>query len=249
MDYNPIIKILTLQSSVKNQWNKKLLFQAPTFKNNLFNTKYVSSHFFPTMYGPQDKYYIYKDINKYLGTHISNDLTWPEQTQAVVKKAQQCLFFLRRHPDGILSGSITTWFRNSTAANRKALLRVIQTAQHITGGELPSLQAIYNIRCVRKVWKIIKDPSHPRHSLLLLLLPSGRCYKSIRARTSRLWDSFFPQAIRLLNYNWCTTLLHKYIINITIQHTYPHYIYYVYAYHKSNSWCYVYYVYVLYCRC
>ncbi len=30
----------------KNQWNKKLLFQAPTFKNNLFNTKYVSSHFF-----------------------------------------------------------------------------------------------------------------------------------------------------------------------------------------------------------
>ncbi len=26
--------------------NKKLLFQAPTFKNNLFNTKYVSSHFF-----------------------------------------------------------------------------------------------------------------------------------------------------------------------------------------------------------
>ncbi len=100
-------------------------------------------------------------------------------------------------------------------ANRKALLRVIRTAQHITGGELPSLQAIYNIRCVRKAQKIIKDPNHPSHSLLLSLLPSG------------ISKSFFPQAIRLLNYNWCTTLLHKYIINITIQHTYPHYIYYV----------------------
>ncbi len=30
----------------KNQLNKKLLFQALTFKNNLFNTKYVSSLFY-----------------------------------------------------------------------------------------------------------------------------------------------------------------------------------------------------------
>ncbi len=39
----------------KNLWNKKLLFQATTFKNNLFNTKYVSFFFF-SMYGPQEKY-------------------------------------------------------------------------------------------------------------------------------------------------------------------------------------------------
>ncbi len=41
MKYSPIIKILPLQSSIKKQLNKKLLFQAPTFKN-MFNTKYVS---------------------------------------------------------------------------------------------------------------------------------------------------------------------------------------------------------------
>ncbi len=38
MNHSPIIKILTPQSSIKINEIKKLLFQAPTFKNNLFNT-------------------------------------------------------------------------------------------------------------------------------------------------------------------------------------------------------------------
>ncbi len=42
-----------------------------------------------------------------------------------------------------------------------------------------------------------KDSSHPSHRLLSLL-PSGRRFRSIRSRTSRLRDSFFPQAIRLM---------------------------------------------------
>ncbi len=76
--------------------------------------------------------------------------------------------------------------------------RVVRTARHIVGGELPSLQDIYTRRCVRKARRIIKDSSHPSHSLLSLL-PSGRRLRSIRSRTSRLRDSFFPQAIRLMN--------------------------------------------------
>ncbi len=71
-------------------------------------------------------------------------------------------------------------------------------ARHIVGGELPSLQDIYTRRCTRKARRIIKDSSHPSHSLLSLL-PSGRHLRSIRSRTSRLRDSFFPQAIRLMN--------------------------------------------------
>ncbi len=34
---------------------------------------------------------------------------------------------------------------------------------------------------------------------LLSLLPSGRCLHSVRSHTSRLRDSSFPQAIRLMN--------------------------------------------------
>ncbi len=100
--------------------------------------------------------------------------------------------------ESILTGCITAWYGNSTAGNRRALQRVVRTARHIVGGELPSLQDIYTRRCTRKARRIIKDSSHPSHSLLSLL-PSGRRFRSIRSRTSRLRDSFFPQAIRLMN--------------------------------------------------
>ncbi len=100
--------------------------------------------------------------------------------------------------ESILTGCITAWYGNSTAGNRRALQRVVQTARHIVGGELPSLQDIYTRRCTRKARRIIKDSSHPSHRLLSLL-PSGRRLRSIRSRTSRLRDSFFPQAIRLMN--------------------------------------------------
>ncbi len=70
--------------------------------------------------------------------------------------------------------------------------------RHIVEGELPSLQDIYTRRCIRKARGIIKDSSHPSHRLLSLL-PSGRRLRSIRSRTSRLRDSFYPQAIRLMN--------------------------------------------------
>ncbi len=62
----------------------------------------------------------------------------------------------------------------------------------------PSLQDIYTRRSIRKARRIIKDSSHPSRRLLSLL-PSGRRLRSIRSRTSRLRDSFFPQAIRLMN--------------------------------------------------
>ncbi len=152
---------------------------------------------------------------KFLGVHITEDLTWSTHTDAVLKKAHQRLFFLRRlrkfgmspsilrsfytcTVESILTGCITAWFGNSTAGNRKALQRVVRTARHIVGGELPSLQDIYPRRCIRKARRIIKDSSHPSHRLLSLL-PSGRRLRSIRSRTSRLRDSFFPQAIRLMN--------------------------------------------------
>ncbi len=152
---------------------------------------------------------------KFLCVHITEDLTWSAHTDAVLKKAHQRLFFLRRlrkfgtspsilrsfytcTVESILTGCITAWFGNSTAGNRRALQRVVRTAHHIVGGELPSLQDIYTRRCTRKAWRIIKDSSHPSHRLLSLL-PSGRRLRSIRSRTRCLRDSFFPQAIRLMN--------------------------------------------------
>ncbi len=91
--------------------------------------------------------------------------------------------------ESILTSCITAWFGNSTAGNRKALQRVVWTARHIVGGELPSLQDMYTRRCIRKARRSINDSSHPSHRLFSLL-PSGRRLRSIRSRTSRLRDSF-----------------------------------------------------------
>ncbi len=55
-----------------------------------------------------------------------------------------------------------------------------------------SLQDIYTRRCIRKARRIIKDSSHPSHSLHYLL-PSGRRLRSIRSHTSWLKDSFFQK--------------------------------------------------------
>ncbi len=122
--------------------------------------------------------------------------------------------------ESILTGCITAWFGNSTADNSKALQRVVRTARHIVGGELPSLQDIYTRRCIRKARRIINDSSHPSHRLFSLL-PSGRRLRSIRSCTSRLRDSFFPQAIRLMNSQNTAhshfTICHALHFNATVQ--------------------------------
>ncbi len=145
---------------------------------------------------------------KFLGVHITEDLTWSAHTDAVLKKSHQRLFFLRRlrkfgmspsilrsfytcTVESILTGCITAWFGNSTAGNRKALQRVVRTARHIGGGELPSLQDIYTRRCIRKARRIINESSHPSHRLFSLQ-PTGKRLRSIRSHTSQLRDSFFP---------------------------------------------------------
>ncbi len=122
----------------------------------------------------------------------------PETAEEVWNEPQhpQVLLHLHcgEHPDRLYHRLV--WKQH--AGNRRALQRVVRTARHIVGGELPSLQDIYTRRCTRKARRIIKDSSHPSHRLLSLL-PSGRRLRSIRSRTSQLRDSFFPQAIRLMN--------------------------------------------------
>lgn len=142
-------------------------------------------------------------------------MTWATHTIAVVRKTKQRLYALRRLKtfrlkpqilrdfyqgtiESLLTGCFTTWYGSCTNVDRKALERVVRSAQHITGCELPSLQELYTQRYLRKSQRVIKDTTHP-HISLFSLLPSGRRYRTPRTHTSRLRNSFFPQAIRLLN--------------------------------------------------
>ncbi|KAM9568419.1 uncharacterized protein ACWYII_008827 [Salvelinus alpinus] len=121
-----------------------------------------------------------------------------------LKRFGMCPEILKRfyscNIESILTGCITAWYGNCSASERKALQRVVHTAQYITGAKLPAIQDLYTRRCQRKALKIVKDPSHPSHRLFSLL-PHGKQYRSAKSRTERLLNSFYPQAIRLLNRN------------------------------------------------
>ena len=123
---------------------------------------------------------------KCVGGHINNKLEWPKHTKAVVKRARQSLFPLRKlkrfgmgpeilkrfyscNIESILTSCITAWYGNCSASDRKALQRVMHTtAQYITGAKLPAIQDLYTRRSQRKAIKMVKDPSHPSHRLFSL---------------------------------------------------------------------------------
>ena len=59
---------------------------------------------------------------KFLGVHISEDLSWTLNTSSLVKKAHQHLFFLRRLKKAHLSPQILENFYRSFYALNKCLL-------------------------------------------------------------------------------------------------------------------------------
>ncbi|KAK0152895.1 RNA-directed DNA polymerase from mobile element jockey [Merluccius polli] len=120
---------------------------------------------------------------KFLGVHISENLSWSLNTTALIKKAHQGLFFLRRLKkaqlspqilvnfyrstiESILTNCVTVWYGNCSASDRKALQRVVKITQRITGSPLPSIEAVQRKRCLRKARSIAKDNSHSNHRLL-----------------------------------------------------------------------------------
>ncbi|KAI4900990.1 hypothetical protein NFI96_032983 [Prochilodus magdalenae] len=83
---------------------------------------------------------------RYLGVHLSNNLTWSNTTSSLVRKAHQRLYFLRRLRraglgssvltsfyrcvvESVLCSSINVWHGSCSAADRKALQRVVKAAQ------------------------------------------------------------------------------------------------------------------------
>lgn len=152
---------------------------------------------------------------RFLGTIITQDLKWELNISSLIKKAQQRMFFLRQLEkfnlpktmmvhfysaiiESILTSSIITWYAAATARDKGRLQRVIRSAEMVIGCNLPSLQELYSSRTLRRAGKIVADPSHPGHKLFEPL-PSGRRLRSIRTKTSRHKNSFFPSATALMN--------------------------------------------------
>ncbi|XP_059823893.1 probable RNA-directed DNA polymerase from transposon BS isoform X4 [Hypanus sabinus] len=171
--------------------------------------------------GPHDPIYIsgaqLEQVKsfKFLGVNITNELTWSNQAESTAKKAHQCLYFLRKLKKFGLSpktltnfyrctvestflGCITTWYGSCPVQDRKKLQKIVNLAQHITQTNLPSLDSLYTTRCRSSAARIIKNKTHPAKTLFDPL-PSERRFRSLKIRTARFGNSFFPTVIRLLN--------------------------------------------------
>ncbi len=141
---------------------------------------------------------------RFLGTTISQDLKWDNHIESIVKKAQQRLYFLRQLRkfnlpqdllkqfysaiiESVLCTSITVWFSSATKSDHRRLLRV---ANHWYNPPLSPRTVL--IQSEQKGWQNHSGP-------LFELLPSGRRYRALNTRTTRHRNSFFPQAIHLMN--------------------------------------------------
>ncbi|KAI3365727.1 hypothetical protein L3Q82_000688 [Scortum barcoo] len=148
-------------------------------------------------------------------TYISNDLTWSNNTSSLIRHISAYLLpqEAEAHPDwgssvltsfyrcvveSVLSSCIIVWHGSCSAAEKKALQRMVKAAQRTVGSSLSTTTDIYTSRCRKRASCITKDPTHTAQALFVPL-PSGRRLRSIKSRTTRLRNSFFPEAVRLLN--------------------------------------------------
>lgn len=101
---------------------------------------------------------------RYLGVHISNTLTWRQNTLTNLKKAHQRLYFLRKLKkakldtnilssfyrcvvESTLSSCITVWYGSCTVAEKEMLHIVVRSAQRTIGCNLLGLTDIYTSQC------------------------------------------------------------------------------------------------------
>ena len=155
------------------------------------------------------------DNFKYLGTTISHELKWEKNIEVLSKKAHKRLYFLRQLKkykmsplilknfyrsiiESVITFSITVWFGNLDKKSKSKLEKIRKTCEKIIGDSLPSLESIFKARSLKKAKLIIDDVQHPAYKLFEPL-PSKRRYRSIKAKTCRYANSFYPTAVRLLS--------------------------------------------------
>ena len=115
---------------------------------------------------------------KFLGTHISNDLSWSVNSAEILKKANQRLYFLRKLKaygvsqcilvnfyraiiESVLTSSITVWYGRVSKSEVNKLSSVIRSAEKDIGTKLPSLDSIYLERTTKKTEKNYERSDSP----------------------------------------------------------------------------------------
>ena len=152
---------------------------------------------------------------KYLGTVVDSKLGFNDNAVYVYKKAEQCLYLLRKlrsfgvschvlemyHclvESVILSFNIVTWYGNLSVKNRARLARVVNRASKIIGVAQKQLHDLSHLSVCRKSLSILHDKTHPLN-FCFQHLPSGRRLKMPLAKKNVYKKSFIPTAVSVLN--------------------------------------------------
>ena len=148
----------------------------------------------------------FTDQYKYLGTVIDNQLKFDVNSQAVCRKGQQHLYFLRK-PNSFNvnkklmslteSLSFIDWFRSICVRDKNQMDHIVKVAGKLIGTPQTSLTAIFEKQVLSKARSILDCASHPLHCNFETL-PSGRRFRLPFYKCNRTRNSFV-QAITLLN--------------------------------------------------
>ena len=155
------------------------------------------------------------DTFKYLGITLDDKLTFDQQTKGIQKRSQQRLSAIRKlkglyvapHLLLLLYQSIiqptllycsTCFFNMLSVTNRAKLTRITNTAAKIIGLPTPYLTELNSKSVTHLTNTIAQDITHPLNQYIIPL-PSGRRYRTIKFRRTRLGKSLIPAAIAALN--------------------------------------------------
>ena len=151
---------------------------------------------------------------KFLGSTISQDLKRTSQIDAVCKKAPQRLYFLRQLRrfnvsqerlitfysaiiQSVLCTSTTVWFGSVTTQDRYRLQRPVRSAEKIIWAGLPSIYDLFSPGSGNRQETSLQTP-HTLHTNFSNFSPLEGMTE-LCAKTTHHRDSFFPQAVILLN--------------------------------------------------
>ncbi|KAI4894895.1 hypothetical protein NFI96_003892 [Prochilodus magdalenae] len=121
---------------------------------------------------------------KYLGVHIDNKLDWSKNTDALYRKGQSRLYFLRRlrsfnicrtmlriFYESVVASAIlyavACWGSRLRVADANRLNKLIRKASDVVGVELDSLMAVSERRTLAKLQTIMDNGSHPLYHTVM----------------------------------------------------------------------------------
>ncbi|KAG5279123.1 hypothetical protein AALO_G00106350 [Alosa alosa] len=154
---------------------------------------------------------------KYLGLHLDNKLDWSANTDALYKKGQRRLYFLRRLRSfnvcskllrmfyqsvvaSVLFYAVVCWGGSTKKKDAGRIDRLVRKAGSVVGAELECITSLSDKRTLNKLINILDNECHPLHSTIVKQksLISWRL-RSLPCTTDRLRKSFVPRAIELFN--------------------------------------------------